>query len=34
MGTDEVNGYDLLGEETVTASEPDDTSEDQDDGEG
>lgn len=33
MGTEEVNGYDLLNEETITATEPEDD-QGQDDGEG
>lgn len=34
MGTDEVNGYDLLNEETVTTAEDTQDDQGQDDGEG
>lgn len=33
-GHDEINGYDLLNEETVTTTDEDQSDEGQDDGEG
>lgn len=34
MGTDEVNGYDLLNEETITTAEPDEDQGQDSDAEG